>query len=525
LIEAPPLTKDLLSKGQYVAISIDGWPEWAHRKVESLDLLDGQRGRRRVSIDCTPLNPSDLGIPAMPKPKDSESNNEPVTTFTWKSFSISFPGRSTKRREAAADALTDQKSIRSEEPLLVPLTFMEKRTHRSFDLRDAEGRALALLHSEDNAALAAAAVAYILSVRFDIKVVQKNWPRIYQVAAEHPAAAVTMAQDLIRDMGLTPYPRALLMDIARGFILFAQLPLAAAGNRQILKFSYHWEAIPTRPSLLARIQTVRQTWGTTLTEAGPVRASRSCGKILLDGFTRKAKRLIHHVRAGVGWGSFLVRINIHSLSSTHSYHLECPAPDGLLCARVELPPTLWGRNDDRLVTPVGHAHGSYGAQPRGKHHPDAPTARVYFILDKTKLLPRVMWSGIAVSALFGLLLLIPGAIPALTDQEDSATALFLFIPALLVALNARSQENFITAGVLLTLRLIAIALSLLLVLAGGLVVLSPQPVEGQNATGFEPVITFYWWGAFILSAAMAIILLSGYLNLSVRGRDFHGRTG
>ncbi|NKX55385.1 hypothetical protein [Arthrobacter mobilis] len=129
------------------------------------------------------------------------------------------------------------------------------------------------------------------------------------------------------------------------------------------------------------------------------------------------------------------------------------------------------------------------------------------------------------AALFGLLLLTPGAIPALTDQEDSATALFLFIPALLVALNARSQENFITAGVLLTLRLIAIGLSLLLVLAGALVVLTPQPAEGQDTTGFEPVITTYWWIAIILSTGAAIILLSGYLNLVVGKREFHGKLG
>lgn len=526
MIEAPPLTEDLLTKGQYVAVSIDGWPQWAYRKVESLDLLDGQRGRRRVSVDCTPLDPADLGTAPQPKPQEATgSGKDPLVRFTWKSWSISYNGRAAGKQAGPDGAFADAASPGVEEPLLVPLTFMEKRTHKTFDLRDAEGRALSLLQSEDNAALAAAAVAYVLSVRLGMDAVHRNWSRIYQVAAEPPAAAKTRALALIRDLGLTPYPRALLMDIARGFILFAQLPPAAAGNRQILKFSYHWEAVPARPSLLERKRAVGDTWRNIRKEAGAVAAGTRCGIIVLDGLARKARRLGHHVRAGVGWGSFLVRVNINSLSSTRSYHLECPAPDGLLCARVELPPTASGTNDERLVTPVGHAHGAFGSTSGGMGSRETPTARVYFILDRTRLLPRVMWSAIAVAALFGLLLLIPGAITALTDQEDSATALFLFIPALLVALNARSQENFITAGILLTLRLIALGLSLLLVLAGALVVLTPQPAEGQSTTGFEPATMIYWWTGFILSTAVAIILLSGYLNLIVKGREFHGRAG
>jgi hypothetical protein len=189
---------------------------------------------------------------------------------------------------------------------------------------------------------------------------------------------------------------------------------------------------------------------------------------------------------------------------------------------------------DMLVSPVGHAHGIFGggeSPPPNKagaiseSELEGQIARIYFILDKAKMLPRVLVSALAVAAIFGLLLLIPGAVQSLNDQEDSATALFLFIPALLVALNARSQENFITAKALITLRVVAVVLAALLVIAGGLVVLAPK-ADGAGTTtpgqaAIDVATTSFWTFSFFMSAALAIILLSGYLNLAIRGRNFH----
>jgi len=54
--DEPMLTEELLILGDYLCVAILQWQSWIHRKVESVELLPGSRGRRRISIDCTPPN-------------------------------------------------------------------------------------------------------------------------------------------------------------------------------------------------------------------------------------------------------------------------------------------------------------------------------------------------------------------------------------------------------------------------------------------------------------------------------------
>ena len=136
--------------GSKVAAALAVGSSWKHRKVESLRLLEGELGRRRVSLDFTPYGDATVG-------GDAEQP-------TWR---------------------------------IVPLTMLEKRPLRDFDLQDQDGRPLTVLGRTDDGFVAWS----VLAERFRVDLGHDLGPDIlqalYDVVHSPAAEAAKIADDLV----------------------------------------------------------------------------------------------------------------------------------------------------------------------------------------------------------------------------------------------------------------------------------------------------------------------------------------
>ncbi len=420
----PELNQEIINLGARVIGSIIDWPDWMHRKIESLDLLPRERGRRRVSVDCTPPR------------------------LQWQD--VHGP-------ESGGIAST-----------LVPLTLMAKRPLQGFDIVDADGRPIPILGSASNGLLAAAAISFLvwMTLEKDLVKVQSLWPRICDVAVNSSALASLQAEKLLTELNLSGIATLVIRDLAECFLLIAVLPAESAGVRQVIKYSYHWET-GDRASWFAR------TLNVTV--------------------------------AGLGLRRFTMSVDIGATDTARSYHLECLPPEGLVSAGMELPIDGSGHLQESVrASQVSHAIGHYPLYQT----PGTQTAVVKFNLDSVGLIARVFWASVATFALFGVMVWVPGVYRTLSSSVDAATALFLFVPALLVALNVRGRENVIVGRLLLPLRTVTIMLSLMLFLGGGLLVLKVP----------ESLTESLWWVFLGLSGFSTVVTAVGLIRLKVMGR-------
>jgi hypothetical protein len=167
--------------------------DWAHRKVESAVLLEGDRARRRVSMDVT--------VPSLPWGPDEEDPPQ----------------------------------------VLVPLGTFAKDDMRQFDATDETGRSVSVLTAVDNANLATAFLIALIRAETgqEIEDAEKDEVRLC-VESELPSS-MHAAQGLVRRVGLDDtISQEFLERLAAEFILFALLPAEMAGRRTVVKFSYHW---------------------------------------------------------------------------------------------------------------------------------------------------------------------------------------------------------------------------------------------------------------------------------------------
>ncbi|WP_148050105.1 hypothetical protein [Frigoribacterium sp. PhB107] len=201
--------------GEVVLDAVMRWREWVHRRVESVQPLDGDRGRIRHSIDCTP-------------PPDARLAYEP---------------RERKRRLS-----------RVEGDAIVPLAMVAKGPMRHLDATGSDGRALPLLTMNDGQAIAFSVLTWALgregiatssAVNRALRaIVGPEGPRL-EAAIESLAEDGTWAgEQLWRGHQLSVELGDLLRDLGRSFLLVALVPAAHLGRRQILKFSFHWEVRP-----------------------------------------------------------------------------------------------------------------------------------------------------------------------------------------------------------------------------------------------------------------------------------------
>jgi len=310
---------------------------------------------------------------------------------------------------------------------------MRKGIIRDLDVADDAGRALPVLSRAENALLSAAAMYVLIEASspaaFDATPgsalsPSEIWKRVWRIADSNSQEAAEEARALIRDLNLNETVQAALVDLADNFLLCALIPSKSARSRQVIKFSYHWEgARGSSPTYYLRL-----------------------------------------ALAGLGYCSTRMIVEAPGVETANSYHLEVPAPRGLLVtdiASAQAPRSGWPKPG-----PIGHVHASGGLG-------EDPVAAVYLRLAGPGLLTTMFLYLIVASSLLSLIRFYPGALVNAAANTDAVTALVTLAPALLFGLATRSSESSIVSRMLLPLRTIAgflsayfLGLSALLIFAG-----------------------------------------------------------
>jgi hypothetical protein len=433
-IELAALSRDYQFAGQLVAGAVLYWQRWCHRKVEAIALLEGERARRRISVDCTPT-----GIPWPPNRGAGRRRPRPLQ----------------RRREP--------------KQVVVPLTFVAKQPMRSLDVVDDQGRSVPVLGRHDNGNLAAAALEAVVTAEIERPVTTELRRELFQIACGDSDFAGGVAARVIADLNLADLAAAFMLDLARNFLFCVVMPSEAAGARQVVKYSYHWES------------------GDVLQPA------------VAQGKHKLVQRIVLRWRrtaAGLGLNPFSFALRLGSPNSAASYHLEVPAPPGLVCASVTLPPGTGGAPTDNSTSAFGHAYDSYESEP-------AADASIEMNMSPHGLHLLVTLSALGTFVTFFLAVTLPNALHTLGVTAGGAAALLLFGPASLLALVAGKRENVVAGFILLPLRIIATSLSGLLFVAGATLVGSLH----------HPWITGYWVLATVLSGVSAILLACGTVVL------------
>ena len=222
--------------GEALADALLQWSGWVLRRVESVHLLHGERGRRRNSIDCIP--PPDPRLAYTPE----------------------------ERTKASID---DVQGL-----VMVPLAMVTKAPMRNLDVIGAEGRTMPVLgRSEDAQASLAALVhlwrkavgepgdAVIGALR---RVVEGETEEAVAVAEALTERGVVDGRPVV-DPGEIPELVALLVrDLAANFLLVGLLPARSAGTRQVLKWSANWRITKRPIRLRHRWMTAAGLWTVTL---------------------------------------------------------------------------------------------------------------------------------------------------------------------------------------------------------------------------------------------------------------------
>ncbi|MBN9620893.1 MAG: hypothetical protein J0H43_14365 [Actinobacteria bacterium] len=207
--DVPALRSANLACGQLVAGQILTWREHLHRKVEAIALLEGDRARRRISLDLTPLD-------------------------------IPWPPRRTRTRVARRASRQDRYASGQ---IVTPLTFIAKGLMRSLDVTDGTGRSLPVLGRRDNGELATAALEAVVTAHTRHAPDLAQWRTLHRIACGNPDEATPLAEALIADLALELLAANFVRDLTANFLLCVLLPRSVAGTRQVVKFSYHWEDV------------------------------------------------------------------------------------------------------------------------------------------------------------------------------------------------------------------------------------------------------------------------------------------
>ncbi|NCD17465.1 MAG: hypothetical protein EOL91_09165 [Actinobacteria bacterium] len=425
---------DLINErtGEAMATTLLNRSDWMLRKVDSLRLMEGSVGRRRLSLDILP--------PASPALAYYESERD--------SANITSVGG----------------------PVMVPLSMMRKGALRDFDVHLGDGRSLGVLQREENAALVTAAVLWEIGpdafanddlVHSVFAISSRDPSDAREIFTELESRGSFEGREIMDPTQLSEFGSQLLRDIVDDFLLVALVPAEYAGARVLVKYSFHWDV-----------------------------ADWSARVGLKD-----------HLAAAAGYAPASVDIELSGPSDPSSYHLEVHAPAGLLCQRLQLPAAREVENSGvtEASSSVAHVVGGF-AQP-----PSEP-AQVQFVVPPGGIRTVAALVATVTALVFILERVLPGGHRALLAAPEGAVALLLAVPAVAVALLARSGENDLAAKLLAPLRAIVVACSLALV-AGA-----------ASLVGYlhEPYMAMLWWSGAAFTSAAAAYILGGYVVSGVR---------
>jgi len=211
--------------GRALAQALDQPRQWRLRKVDSIRLMEGRFGRRRISVDILP--PPDPALAYFPE------------------------DRSRRRIERVSG------------PVLVPIAMMAKEPLRAFDLALSSGDALPMLSRADNARAAASAVLYEIggAAAFDdpglvdavMAVVDGSRSEAQRVAGDLLRLGTYGGRRVLHPKDLSSLADALIQELATQFLAVALMPAQLAGTRCLVKYSYHWDCTFEVPGRRARL--------------------------------------------------------------------------------------------------------------------------------------------------------------------------------------------------------------------------------------------------------------------------------
>jgi len=205
----PAFDSEMFSLGREMASALLDQPGWRHRLVDTLSLLDGERARRRLSIDCTPPN---VRMPSRP--------HSGVTT----------------------------------ELQLLHVAHLSKAPVRSLDIVDANGDTLPVLTRTQNTRVAAAVVGALVEEFGEINVTNdpELWRGILLIVGGPVGLAREQFEQWIVPLKLDPIAENAIKDLVGSFLLVAVIPPSAVGVRSVFKYSYHWQGWDRSSSLTKR---------------------------------------------------------------------------------------------------------------------------------------------------------------------------------------------------------------------------------------------------------------------------------
>jgi hypothetical protein len=282
--------------------AVVGWPEWCHRRVDSIHPQVGERGRVRHSIDCTP--PPDVRLAYLPDERD-------------------------RRR------IDDLQG-----PVIVPLAITAKGPMRQLDA-SVDGAPLPLLSLAENSALGVAMLEHALRgvPRVDPATAREALLGVVGPALPGRRAPEAVARELV-DQGtfagrpvwdprdVDPEVAALMMDLSRGFLLCGLVPSEHAGTRRLLKLAFHWRIEKSTPS------------------GGRLHERVACGL----GW---ASRSIELPMTAPGY-SASYHLEFQTPAELDCVRLELPADHGLQPGALDV-----------SGQPVAHAHAAFPEPPAG----------------------------------------------------------------------------------------------------------------------------------------------------------------
>lgn len=405
------------------------WTSWCHRRVDSIHPLDGDHGRRKQSIDCTP--PSDPRL-------------------------LIDPGQ---RGVPKLDPSHGQ--------MILPLALVQKIPLRHFDARDAAGASLPILNSDEIAEFELDMLQFMFGV--DKVALEPTWRESLRSligSGEHSRNSEKVSHLLktgvwgtVRVWGGDVCPSDLTKDMLRNFashfLMLATFDSQRAGERQVLKYAYHWDL--GKPSAEERLK----------------------APFLAVGALRR------------------IQIPADQPAAARSYHLEFHTQDEFSCGALVLPaangrPTVSDGHIDTSNKPMAHAHATYADEPA-----DDPYVMV-------RLPARGLWLSTTLAAIFTALTL--GGIQFLdqakqvwTSAPEPAAALLIAAPAVFFGLIASGREHRLARHALSFLR------ALLFICAASLFVLATSIVGKLNPDWFDPLFT----GLFVLQLVFVVFLVIG----------------
>lgn len=381
------------ARSEAFALLLYAQQDWQLRKVQSHEFKEGGYTVARVSIDCVPQD-----LPGL-------------------RYSLEGSGHDT------------------DDPILVPVTFMQKGALRQFDMRGPADEPLPVIGRSEYSDLMIGVLAYQIedaivpgsdraALNDALHTLLDEDP---DVAAE--ACALLVSKGLgaggvrvLESTRLRPFAAALLSSLSSAYVLIALLPGEYARRRVVIKYA-HLDPQEVEPL------SWKQRW-----------------------------------RGAAGQEPLRVGFGLSHPVGSASHHLQVTVPTALRCASLKLPGNRQDRNtSDAAGAGVVHVAAPYVRDP-------GEPAEAEFVVPWSGMRATTWLVTMLTFAITFLGLVLPGAQGALLDAADGAAALLLAVPAVAVAFAAGKPESAIESVLLGPLRLVVISCALLLLACAGSIV-------------------------------------------------------